>query len=370
MSATDEPLRRTPFYEIHRTHGARMVLFGGWEMPVQYEGILAEHHAVRSAVGLFDVSHMGRVEIYGPDASAFINYITVNDVNRLGEYTAQYSAMCYDHGGIVDDLLVYRAPDRMMLVINAGNRSKDMDWIRRHGAGFEVDIRDISEDKALLALQGPGAQDALANLTDLPLDQMRFNQFCAGPVAGIDTIVSRNGYTGEDGFELWFPAREAAVMWNALMKAGEPFGLKPCGLGARDTLRLEAGLCLYGHEIDETTNPLEAGLSWITKFKKGDFIGRAALLKAREQGVQRRLIGFTLKERGIPREGYAILHAGAPVGKTVSGTMSPTLGIGIGTGYVPPDLAEPGTPLAIDIRGKPVPAEVVKLPFYKTGSRR
>jgi aminomethyltransferase len=365
-----EALRRTPLYERHRQLGAKMVPFSGWEMPVQYEGILAEHHAVRTAAGLFDVTHMGRVEIHGPDAIRFLNYLTVNDVERLDVYQSQYTVACYEHGGIVDDLLVYRCPDRMLVVLNAGNRAKDLAWLHEHRMSFDVRIVDLSDETALIALQGPGAQGALEKLTALPLDGLLFHRFFEGTVAGVPARVFRTGYTGEDGFEIWYPADKATVVWDALLEAGGGSGLRPCGLGARDTLRLEAGLCLYGHEIDETTNPLEAGLGWITRLKKPDFIGRAALLDIRSAGLSRRLAGFRVLERGIPRQGYVILSEGRPVGVCVSGTMSPTLGYGIGTGYVPIHLAEPGSRLDIDIRGRHLPAEVVKLPFYAAGSRR
>ncbi|MBI4550711.1 MAG: glycine cleavage system aminomethyltransferase GcvT [Candidatus Latescibacteria bacterium] len=363
-------LRRTPFFDLHRAAGAKMVPFSGWEMPVQYEGILAEHRCVRSAAGLFDVSHMGRVEVHGRDAVAFVNVLTTNDVERLEPGQAQYSAMCDARGGIVDDLLVYRRPDRILLVPNAGNRAKDLDWMVAHRAGFDVDIRDVSEETALLALQGPRAPDVLARLTSLPLDEIGYYRFRVGEVCGCEMVVSRTGYTGEDGFELWFPASEAARVWTALIDAGREFRIKPCGLGARDTLRLEMGYCLYGHEIDETTSVLEAGLGWITRFTKSRFIGKEALLAQKAAGLTRRLIGFRLRERGFPRQGYAILHDGQPVGTVASGTVSPSLDVGIGTGYVPVELAKPGTDLEIDVRGKRVPTDVVKLPFYTGGSGR
>ena len=366
----DESLLRTPLYEKHLQAGARMVSFGGWEMPVQYEGILAEHHAVRTAAGLFDVSHMGRVELLGPEALAFVNHVTINDAERLEPYQSQYSAACYENGGIVDDLLVYRCPDRMLVVLNAGNRSKDLAWLQRHIEPFRASMVNVSDASALVALQGPKAAAILSRLTDAPVASLAFQQLLEGNVANIPARVFRTGYTGEDGFELWCAETEAARLWDALLEAGNEDGLKPCGLGARDTLRLEAGLCLYGHEIDETTNPLEAGLGWITKLKKPDFIGKAALLELKKAGVPRKLVGFKMLERAIPRQGYALLSDGVPVGTCVSGTMSPTLGYGIGTGYVPEVLKNPGTRIEVDIRGKQAAAEVVKLPFYTQGSRR
>lgn len=370
MSHSEDPLLRTPLFDRHCESGARMVPFGGWEMPVQYEGILAEHHAVRTSAGLFDVSHMGRVEIHGPDAIRFVNYLTTNDVERLEPFQSQYSVACYEDGGIVDDLLVYRCPDRLLIVFNAGNRAKDLAWMQRHVGAFDAQIMNLSDATALIALQGPNAEAILLRLTDLPLASLGYQRFVEGVVAGVPARIFRTGYTGEDGFEIWYGAEEAAHVWNALLETGAGFGVKPCGLGARDTLRLEAGLCLYGHEIDETTNPLEAGLGWITKFKKPDFIGRQALVDIRDAGLKRKLAGFKLVERGIPRQGCPILFEGAAAGVCVSGTISPTLGYGIGAGYVPLSAASPGNRLDIDIRGKLLPAEVVRLPFYTEGTRR
>lgn len=369
MSDTKEPLNRTPFYQVHVDAGARIVPFSGWEMPVQYEGILAEHHTVRNAAGLFDVSHMGRVEIRGPEAVKFINHVAVNDASRLEPYTSQYTLACYEDGGVVDDFLVYRCPDRILVIPNAGNRDRDLAWFRQHSDGFNIEILDLSEVSILLALQGPKAEAILDSLTDIPLKDLAFQHFSEARIKGIWTRVFRTGYTGEDGFEIWAPAEHAEEMWQLLMSAGEPHGIKPCGLGARDTLRLEAGLALYGHEIDEKTNPLEAGLGWVTKLKKPAFIGRESLKNIRREGLKRKLVGFKLLERGIPREGYAIHHDDRQVGTVVSGAISPTLGYGIGTGYVPIALTEPGSSLHIEIRGKQIPAEVVKLPFYK-GSRK
>lgn len=347
-----------------------MVPFGGWEMPVQYEGILAEHHAVRTAAGLFDVSHMGRVELVGPEAIAFANYVTTNDAERLEPYHSQYSAACYENGGIVDDLLVYRCPDRILVVLNAGNRSKDLAWFQRHIERFRASLINVSDSSVLVALQGPKAAVILSRLTDAPVTSLAFQQFLEAQIADIPARVFRTGYTGEDGFELWYPESEAVRLWDAIVEVGKADGLKLCGLGARDTLRLEAGLCLYGHEIDETTNPLEAGLGWITKLNKPDFIGKAALVELKDTGTLRKLVGFKMLERAIPRQGYTILCEGGPVGTCVSGTMSPTLGYGIGTGYLPEALKTAGTHLEIDIRGKHAAAEVVRLPFYTQGSRR
>jgi aminomethyltransferase len=369
MSDAEKTIRRTPLYNIHVDAGARIVPFSGWDMPVQYEGILAEHDAVRKAAGLFDVSHMGRLEIRGPDAVEFVNHITVNDVNRLAPFTSQYTLACYDHGGIVDDFLVYRCPDRILLIPNAGNRAKDLAWIRQHADGYNVEILDLSDVSILVALQGPKSEAILNPLTDTSLDELAFQHFVETRINGIWARVFRTGYTGEDGFEIWAPAEHAVEIWQLLITSGAGHGLKPCGLGARDTLRLEAGLALYGHEIDEHTNPLEAGLGWVTRLKKQEFIGKDRLLQIRRNGIERKLIGFKLLARGIPRAGYGIYHQGKPIGTAVSGTMAPSLGYGIGTGYVPNALTEPGTQLNIEIRNKFLPAEVVKLPFYK-GSRK
>ena len=370
MVNADSVLRTVPLKDMHKNLGARMVPFSGWEMPVQYEGIISEHQCVRNTAGLFDVSHMGRWEIRGKDAVAFVNYISINDVAHLEDYQSHYNAACYEHGGIVDDFLVYRCPDRILIVPNAGNRKKDMAWFQDHAGAFDIEIADLSDDTVLFALQGPLAFPILSQLSRQPLDDLGYQWFKEGAVDGVDARIFRTGYTGEDGFELWLPADAAERVWRAILNAGMEYGIKPCGLGARDTLRLEAGLCLYGHEIDETIHPLEARLGWITKLEKPVFIGRDALIARKEEGLSRRLIGIKLLERGIPRQGYEILHDEIPVGKVVSGSMSPMLGYGIGTGYVAYDLSKPGTDLQISIRGKKIPAKVARMPFYKSGSRK
>ena len=362
-------LQRTALYERHLDSGARLVPFGGWEMPVQYEGILTEHEAVRSAAGLFDVSHMGRVEFVGPDAAAFVNHITVNNAERLKPFRSQYTLACREDGGVIDDFLVYRLPDRMLIIPNAGNREKDLAWFHQHADPYDVEIRDLSGKTMLVALQGPASEAILNPLAETDLSTLRFQGFVETRIEGIESRVFRTGYTGEDGFEIWYPVEHAAALWDILLASGASRGIKPCGLGARDTLRLEAGLALYGHEIDETINPIEAGLGWTVKLKKPAFIGRDALARIRSEGVERNLVGLRLLERGIPRQGYDIVHGQKPVGRIVSGAISPTLGYGIGTGFVPAVLAEPGTELAIEIRGKNIAAEVVKLPFY-SGSRK
>jgi len=366
---TQSTLRRTSLFEIHQKAGAKLVPFAGWEMPLRYEGIITEHLSVRTSVGLFDVSHMGRIWVTGPDSVDFVNFITTNNVKRLQEYQAQYSAMCNELGKTLDDLLVYRMPNSLIMVVNAANRDDDLDWLREHQDGFDVDIEDRTEQTSLLALQGPKAQEVLTKLTTLPLDEIQYYRFLEGPVDGVDTVVSRTGYTGEDGFELLLPADASKSIWTKLMEAGQELGIKACGLGARDTLRLEMGYCLYGHELDKTITPLEAGLGWITKLRKKDnFIGREALREQESNGLKRQLIGIALLESGFPRQGFPIMHNEEEVSKLVSGTLSLSLGFGIGTRFVSPDLSEPGTRMGIDIRGKLVPAEVRELPFYKEGT--
>ena len=376
-SATSEPdregsrseaLKRTPLYDTHVALGAKMVPFAGFEMPVQYPtGITAEHKAVREKAGLFDVSHMGEFIVRGPRAVDFVNFVTTNDVASLKPGQAQYSTILRENGTIVDDCLVYRAEDRVLMVVNGSNIDKDFSHISRYVGSFDATLDDISDRVALLALQGPQAQRILQQHTDTDLSQIKYYEFTTGTVAGVEKVyISRTGYTGEDGFELYFSSEHAPMVWKALTGSGE---VSPAGLGARDSLRLEMGMALYGNDIDDTTTPLEAGLSWLVKLKKGDFVGRDALVKQKEQGIPRRLVGFTTTERSFPRHGYPVFVNGAPSGEVRSGTMSPTLGIPIGTAYVPTGAAAEGSALEIEIRGKRVPATVVKMPFYKTGSR-
>jgi aminomethyltransferase len=359
-------LKKTAFYDIHRSLGAKIVEFAGYEMPVQYEGVLHEHKRVREAVGVFDVSHMGEVEVSGKDALAFVQRITVNDAGTLGVGRVQYSAMCYPDGGIVDDLLVYNLGDRFMLVINAANIEKDIEWMRQNVAG-DVRLVNTSDGTSLLAVQGPRSLATLQKLTSFDLGTVPYYHYVRGRVAGVDMIISRTGYTGELGFEIYFPSDvpTGERVWAAVMDAGKEFGIGPAGLGARDTLRLEMGFCLYGHDIDKTTHPLEAGLGWITKLDKGEFNGRAALVKAKAEGMKRRLVGFTLADKAFPRQGYPIVENGKALGTVTSGTFSPTMEKGIGMGYVSVEASKPGTPLAIAIRDKVVRASVVTIPFIK-----
>jgi aminomethyltransferase len=337
-------------------------------MPVQYPtGITAEHKAVREKAGLFDVSHMGEFMVRGPQAVDFVNYVTTNDVTVLAPGQAQYSTILREDGTIVDDCLVYRSEDRVLMVVNGSNIDKDFAHISQYIGGFDAKLEDLSDTIALLALQGPDAARILQQHTTTDLSKIKYYEFTTGTVAGVDKVyISRTGYTGEDGFELYLPAEHARKVWIALTASGEVI---PVGLGARDSLRLEMGMALYGNDLDDTTTPLEASLGWLVKMKKGDFVGRDALVKQKERGLERKLVGFTTEERSFPRHGYPVFANGKPSGEVRSGTLSPTLGIPIGTAYVPPESAAEGSPLEIEIRGKRIPATVQKMPFYKTGSR-
>lgn len=362
-------LKRTPLYDAHVGLGAKMVPFAGFEMPVQYpDGIRREHEAVRTAAGLFDVSHMGEFLVEGPDAMRFVSHVTSNDPAQLAIGQVQYSVFCHPDGGIVDDLLVYRMEDDVFrLVVNGANIAKDWNHVSRLSDGFDVRLTDESDDIGLIALQGPAAERILQPLVDVDLDTMGFYWFERGSVDGVPGVISRTGYTGEAGFELYLPPDGIRSAWDRLLSAGAEHGLVPAGLGSRDSLRLEVGYALYGNDIDDGTSPLEAGLSWLVKLGKGDFVGRDALVAQKETGLQTRLIGFKLSERGFPRPGYDVVFRGGVVGSVRSGTLSPTLGIGIGTVYLPPD-AQPGEPLAVRIRDRDLPGEVVRMPFYSGGS--
>lgn len=363
--AAVEALRRTPLYDCHREAGAKLVPFAGWEMPVQYESVIEEHRAVRERAGLFDVSHMGEVAVRGPGAVRYLDAITPNHVARLAVGRAQYSALLTEAGTYVDDLLIYRlAEEELLVVVNAANRDKDVAWMQRHVSG-DVEVEDVSDRYGLLALQGPRAVEILAPLTDVDLGAVRYYGFARGHVDGHPAIVSRTGYTGEDGFELYLDPEAAPAVWRRLLGGGAAQGLVPAGLGARDTLRLEAGLALYGHEIDDTTTPWEAGLDWVVKLDKGDFVGREALVAQREQGVARRLVGFEVTGRGIGRQGHPLRHGGRVVGAVTSGTWSPTFERALGMGYVEAALAAPGTEIELEIRERPVPARVAAIPFYR-----
>lgn len=357
--------RRTPLHEVHRELGARMVEFGGWEMPVQYSGIVEEHLAVRRAVGLFDVSHMGEIEIRGPEALALVNFVTTNDAARLRAGQAQYSAMLYGHGGFVDDLVVHKvAEDHYFLCVNAANQEKDYRHICRYNR-FRAEVEFASERYAQLAVQGPRAAETLSKLTPTNLAALRYYHFTDGETGGVPARIARTGYTGEDGFELYLAPDHAPRIFRELLRAGEEFGIRPCGLGARNTLRLEAGMALYGHEIDASIRPAEAGLNWIVKADKGDFIGRDAVRRLAAQGVRRRLVGFVMRGRQVARDGYPVYIEGRAVGWVTSGGPAPYLNKNIGLCYLPADLAEPGRVIQIGIRGTRAEAETVSTPFYK-----
>ena len=366
---TESALKRTPLHDVHVALGGKIVPFAGYEMPVQYPtGITAEHKAVRERAGLFDVSHMGEFIVRGPAAIEFVNSVTTNDAAALAVGQAQYSSFLNERGTFVDDCLVYRFADHVMLVVNASNANKDWAHILPNPGVFDVVMSDASDDTALLALQGPMAQQILQPFTDVDLEPMKYYHFATGSVAGVpNVIVSRTGYTGEDGFELYFPNAHATSIWKALTADGR---VTPAGLGARDSLRLEMGMALYGNDIDDTVTPFEANLAWIVKLSKGDFTGRDALVRQKAEGVKRKLVGFTSPEKVFPRHGYPVLCGGAESGVVCSGTMSPSLSIPIGTCYLPVAATAEGSALEIDVRGKRVPASVVKMPFYKNASHR
>ena len=338
--------------------------FAGYYMPIQYRGINEEHLRVRTSVGVFDVSHMGEFEFIGPKAEEFLQLMTTNDVRKLNLYQAHYSAMCYEDGGIVDDLLIYRFPEKFIMVVNAANLEKDFQWLQQHLINGVI-MRNRSDEYSLLAIQGKMAQATLQKLTAVDLSGIENYWLTDDVLADVPMMIARTGYTGEDGFELMFPVKHSEHVWNAVMDAGKEFDIEPIGLAARDTLRMEVKYCLYGNDIDQKTNPLEAGLGWITKLDKDQFIGRDALLKIKQQGIQRKLIGFQLEARAIPRHGYPIFNETDQIGVVTSGMFSPILQKSIGLGYVPLNYADVGAMLNIDIRGRKLPAEVAKTPFYK-----
>jgi aminomethyltransferase len=360
-------MKYTIFNEIHKKLGAKMVEFAGYEMPIQYpKGIIAEHKLVREAVGVFDVSHMGEFEVRGKDALAFVQKITVNDAAKLQFTHVQYSAMHRPTNAIVDDLLVYNMGDYFMLVVNGANIDKDWAWCQENSKGMDVQLTNATDDFHLLAVQGPKSLASLQKLTDTNMSEIEFYNFRLGKLAGLDMIISRTGYTGELGFELYFKGSkaEAENVWNKVFEAGAEFGIEAVGLGCRDTLRLEKGYCLYGHEIDETTNTLEAGLGWITKLAKGDFNGSELLKQVKAEGVKRQLVGFVIEtDKFIARQGYKIFNGDKEIGYVASGNLSPSLNKAIGTGYVTVDCKAPGSKIEIEARGKRFVAEVVKLPF-------
>lgn len=367
MSESSAALKRTPFYAIHVAAGAKMVSFAGFEMPIQYpSGITAEHNAVRKACGVFDVSHMGEFIIKGPQAIDFVTYVTSNDVAALQDGQVHYSGILTEQGTFVDDCLVYRyAADHLMMVVNGSNKDKDLAHIQQYKGKFDCTLVDVSDDIGLLAVQGPQAQEILQALTPKALDEIKYYWFTETTVAGIPMTLSRTGYTGEDGFELYHDAKDSGKLWAALMATGR---ITPTGLGCRDSLRLEMGMALYGNDIDDTITPLEAGLGWLVKMKKGDFVGRAALEAQKAAGITRKLVGFTFEEKAIPRHGYPVFVNGAPSGIVMSGIMSPSVGCGLGTAYVPAAHAKDGNTIEVEIRGKRVVGTITGFPFWKHGT--
>lgn len=359
-------LKRTPLYESHAAIGAKIVDFAGWEMPVQYSGPIPEHMAVREAAGLFDVSHMGEVEIIGPDALELVQRLTTNDVSKLADNQAQYSILTNEQGGVIDDLLVYRInAEYFLLVVNAANSDKDFAWIKHRASSFNVEAKDVSAAYALLALQGPRAELILQELSDHMLDHIPYYWSQKVKVDGVECRVSRTGYTGEDGFEIFCDPKDARHVWNRLLVVGHDKGLLPCGLAARNTTRLEAALRLWGNDMDETTTPMEAGLGWVVKLGKGDFTGRDALDRQKREGLTRKIVGFEMEDRAPARDGYPVIIDGAEVGKVSSGSPAPYLKKNIGLAYLPIEHTATGTRFQINIRGREVAARVVETPFYK-----
>ena len=373
VEATTPVIRKTALYSVHRQMGAKMVEFNGWEMPVEYPsagGIMAEHNAVRTGVGIFDVSHMGDIRLAGPEALAAVQHISMNDASRLAIGQAQYSALLYPQGTFVDDVIVHHlGADEYLLVINAGTREKDFSWVRDNTRQFDCTVENLSDDFTQIAIQGPKAVNLLQKLTDADLSTVKFYWVTRGTVCGLKNIlIARTGYTGEDGFEIYIPGDEetSVRVWNEVLQAGKEFGVVPCGLGARNTLRLEARLALYGHEISDTVNVWEAGLERFCKMEKSDFIGRAALEIAKAEGVKRALVGLEMIERGIARDGYRVLdQSGTAIGYVTSGSPAPFLKKNIALAYVPPEFVALRTELKVEIRGQGVKAMVVPTPFYK-----
>jgi aminomethyltransferase len=363
-------IKKTPFYDIHEKLGAKIVGFAGYYMPLQYRSMIEEHKRVRKSVGLFDLSHMGEFHVKGDGARQFVQYAVTNNIDILEIGQVLYTCMCYPDGGIVDDLLVYNLGDEYMLVVNASNIVKDFEHLKSLIKSDDVQLINLSDETALLAIQGPDAQKTLSRMTDYDLESIPFYWSATAKLAGVEMIFSRTGYTGEDGFELYFPAEHAGKLWDAATEASREFDGEPIGLGARDTLRLEMKYALYGNDIDQTTNPLEAGLGWTVKLDKPDFVGKDALLRIKQEGIYRRSVGFELEEKGIPRQHYPVMCDGRKVGEVTSGMFSPMLERGVGVAYVDKPYDTLGNEIGIGIRDKIIPAEIVKPPFYKKGSRR
>ena len=356
-------MKKTPLNAVEHELGGKMIDFGGWELPVHFTGIIDEHQAVRTRAGLFDVSHMGEILVKGPESLALLQKATCNDVSKLEDGRAQYNGLLYPTAGFVDDILIYRmAGDDYFVVVNAANSDKDFEWLQECAKGMDVDVTNASADYAQLALQGPDSEHILQPLTDVDLSSMKYYRFARGKVDGASAIVSRTGYTGEDGFEIYVPPADGPRIFKKLLETGN---VTPCGLGARDTLRLEAKMALYGNDIDHSTTPLEADLGWIVKLEKGDFMGRDVLERERAEGPRRKLVGFEMVDRGIARHGYPVVDGKEEIGVVTSGTHSPTLKKAIGLAYLPLDKSAPGTTFSILIRGKEARARVVPTPFYK-----
>jgi aminomethyltransferase len=360
-------LKKTPLNDAHRALGGKMVDFGGWDMPVQYPaGVIAEHIATRERAGLFDVSHMGEIFVEGADAIEFVNRLTTNDVTKLVDGQAHYSALCYENGTVVDDLLVYRFDrDKLLLVVNAGTTDKDWDWITSHKRGENIALTNASKDYCQIAVQGPKALEIAQKFTGVNLSEIKYYHFTVDKFDGVDAIISRTGYTGEDGFEIYADRDFAVQIWNNLLDAGLSFAILPCGLAARNTLRLESGMSLYGHEISDEITPLEANLGWICKLNKGDFIGRGSLAHQKETGLKRRLVGFEMIDKGIARDDFAVYISEKLAGYVTSGSPAPFLKKNIGLAFVPAEFANIGQEIKIDVRGKHLAAEIVPVPFYK-----
>ncbi|MBO0856904.1 MAG: glycine cleavage system aminomethyltransferase GcvT [Chloracidobacterium sp.] len=360
-------LKKTALNDAHRKLGGRMIDFGGWDMPVQYPaGTIEEHMAVRLGVGLFDVSHMGEIEIRGPQALEFIQRLTTNDGGKLEDGQAQYSALTYPEGTFVDDILVHRfAQDHFFICVNASNADKDFEWIRGHAGAFNAEATNVSAGYTQLAIQGPKALETLQGLTEVSLAEIKYYWFACGEVCGVPAIIARTGYTGEDGFEIYFDPNESDRIWNKILESGESRGILPCGLAARNTLRLEAKMALYGNDIDSATTVLEADLGWICKFKKGDFIGRDSLLRQKEAGLTRKLVGFEMTDKGIARDHYPIFIDDREAGLVTSGSFAPFLKKNIGLAYLPIEHTGVGTAFEVDVRGRRLKAQVVQTPFYK-----
>ena len=358
-------LKATPLLGLHKELGAKLVPFVGWNMPIQFAGVLSEHTCVRERVGLFDVSHMGEIEVKGKDAKKFLQFLLSNNVEKMFDGSILYSLMCYETGGVVDDLLAYRfSENHYFLCVNASNSDKDYDWIARHASSFNVNIKNISSETSQLALQGPDAKNVLQSLCDISLDDLSYYNFRKGMVNNVESLISRTGYTGEDGFELYLSPAKVSEVFRSLMEQGRSYGIQPIGLGARDTLRIEMGYPLYGNEIDNNPTPLDAGLGWVIKFDKGEFLGRGPLLKQKEQGSPlRKLVGLKLLTRGVPRAHYQVFKNGESVGEVTSGTFSPTLNTGVGLCYVSSEYSDIGNHLDVKIRDQLVATEVIQLPF-------